>query len=180
MISAVISTLRLFIKSTWFSTKLRIPTAEIMPYSTIDTPPTTQAGITSISAINFGQNENNTANSAAMRTTRGSNTFVKASTPVFSPYVVFAGAPNSDAAIVARPSPSSVRCRPGLAIKFLFTVELMAEMSPICSTIVAKASGTIAMMALMARPPFIPPPKSANTVLFHSSGKPIHGASITC
>ena len=114
--SAVISTLRLFMKSTWFSTRLRMPTAEIMPYSTSDTPPMTQAGMAAMTAANFGQNENAMANSAARRMTRGSNTFVSASTPVFSPYVVFAGAPNSDARMVARPSPSSVRCRPGSAM----------------------------------------------------------------
>ena len=74
-----------------------------MPYSTSDTPPMTQAGMAAMTAANFGQNENAMANSAARRMTRGSNTFVSASTPVFSPYVVFAGAPNSDARMVARP-----------------------------------------------------------------------------
>ena len=87
-----------------------------MPYSTSDTPPTTHAGMAATSAANFGENENTMAKRAAMRMTRGSNTFVSASTPVFSPYVVFAGAPNSDAMMVARPSPKRVRCRPGSAM----------------------------------------------------------------
>ena len=38
-----------------------------------------------MTAANFGQNENRMAKQAAMRTTRGSNTRVRASTPVFSP-----------------------------------------------------------------------------------------------
>ena len=62
-----------------------MPTAEIMPYSTSDTPPMTQAGIAAMTAANFGQNENAMAKQAAMRMTRGSNTLVSASTPVFSP-----------------------------------------------------------------------------------------------
>ena len=56
-----------------------------MPYKTSDTPPMTQAGMASITAANFGQNEKQIANTAAMRITRGSNTLVSASTPVFSP-----------------------------------------------------------------------------------------------
>ena len=83
--SAVISTLRLSMKSTWFSTRLRMPTAEIMPYSTSDTPPITHAGMQEMTAANFGQNDSKMANPAAMRTTRGSKTRVRASTPVFSP-----------------------------------------------------------------------------------------------
>ena len=69
-----------------------------------------------MTASNFGQNEKTMAKQAAMRMTRGSNTRVSASTPVFSPYVVLAGAPNSDARMVAKPSPRSVRCRPGSAM----------------------------------------------------------------
>ena len=114
--SAAIRMLRLFRKSTRFSMRLRTPTAEIMPYKMIDTPPMTLAGIAPMTAANFGQNENSMAKTAAMRTTRGSNTLVSASTPVFSPYVVFAGAPNSDARMVATPSPSNVRCKPGSAM----------------------------------------------------------------
>ena len=38
-----------------------------------------------MSAENLGQKLNTTANTAAMRTTRGSYTLVRASTPVFSP-----------------------------------------------------------------------------------------------
>ena len=37
------------------------------------------------------------------RMTAGSNTLVRLSTPVFSPYVVLAGAPNTEARNVARP-----------------------------------------------------------------------------
>ena len=55
----------------------------------------------------------------------------------------------------------------------------MAEMSPICSIIVAKASGMIVMMAVMARPESKPSPKMENTVLSHATGRPIHAASCT-
>ena len=74
------------------------------------------SGMAAITAANLGQNESTMAQHAAMRITRGSNTRVRASTPVFSPYVVLAGAPKSEARIVARPSPSSVRCKPGSAM----------------------------------------------------------------
>ena len=114
-----------------------------------------------------------------MRTTRGSNTRVSASTPVFSPYVVFAGAPNRLARMVARPSPSSVRCKPGFAMKLRSHVELIAEMSPMCSIMVANANGMMVMMAVMARPASKCSPNSENTVLSQVNGKPIHAACAT-
>ena len=55
----------------------------------------------------------------------------------------------------------------------------MAEMSPMCSIIVAKASGMIVMIAVMARPVSNPGPASANTVFSHSTGRPTHEASAT-
>lgn len=84
----------------------------------------------------------------AIRMTRGSYTFVKASTPVFSPYVVLAGAPKKPARLVARPSPSKVRCRPGSDRYGRSQVALMAAMSPICSIMVASAMGAMVMQAL--------------------------------
>ena len=93
--------------------------------------------------------------------------------------MVLAGAPNSDATMVARPSPSSVRCSPGSAMKLRLQVELMADMSPMCSMMVAKAKGMMVMMAVMASPASKLGPNSANTVLSHSTGKPIQGASTT-
>ena len=71
-------------------------------------PPTTAPGIDSIIAANLGQNENAIAKYAAILTTLGSYTFERASTPVFSPYVVLAGAPKREARVVARPSPKRV------------------------------------------------------------------------
>ena len=44
---------------------------------------------------------------------------VIASTPMFSPYVVFGGPPISDAINVATPSPKIERCKPGFSIKSL-------------------------------------------------------------
>ncbi len=81
--------------------------------------------------------------------------------------------------MVARPSPSSVRCSPGSAMKLRLQVELMADMSPMCSMMVAKAKGMMVMMAVMASPASKLGPNSANTVLSHSTGKPIQGASTT-
>ena len=70
---------------------------------------------------------------------------------MFSPYVVFAGAPKSAASDVARPSPRSVLWRPGSSTKFLSTVELIAQTSPICSMIVAIAIGTIEMIDVISK-----------------------------
>ena len=58
-------------------------------------------------------------------------------------------------------------------------VELIAEMSPICSIIVAKASGMMVMIAVMARPASKPGSNSENTVLFQLKGRPTHAASAT-
>ena len=96
----------------------------------------------------FGKKLSRMAKHAAIRITRGSYTFVKASTPVFSPYVVLAGAPKKPARLVARPSPSKVRCRPGSDRYGRSQVALMAAMSPICSIMVASAMGAMVMQAL--------------------------------
>ena len=55
----------------------------------------------------------------------------------------------------------------------------MADMSPICSIIVANASGTMVMMAVMASPVSNDSPNSENTVLSHATGSPTHGAAAT-
>ena len=94
---------------------LRTPTEEIMPYSTKEMPPMMAVGTVWMAAPNLGKKLSRMAQQAAMRITRGSYTLVRASTPVFSPYVVLAGPPKKPAKLVARPSPSSVRCRPGSA-----------------------------------------------------------------
>ena len=59
-------------------------------------------------AASLGEIEKKIANNAASLTTIGSNTLERVRTPVFSPYVVFAGAPKREAIVVARPSPMSV------------------------------------------------------------------------
>ena len=97
---------------------------------------------------------------------------------MFSPYVVFAGAPKSEARQVARPSPSIVRCRPGFAKKLRFTVEEMAETSPTCSMIVANASGKTMAIALTILPQS-GLERSGNTVFSHLTGRPIHAAFAT-
>ena len=86
--------------------------------------------------------------------------------------------PNSDAIEVARPSPTSVRCKPGSARKLRPTVDDMAHMSPICSTIVARAMGMMVMMA-ETRSPQSGLAKTAKAVSFMWNGTPIHAASRT-
>ena len=57
------------------------------------------------------------------------------------------------------------------------TVEEIAEMSPMCSTIVAREIGTIVMIAvirrLVSRLPLV---KILNTVSLYWKGQPIHAA----
>ena len=101
------------VRSTLFSTTFRTPMAEIIPYSMKDTPPIIADGIVEMTAANFGMKDSTIANTAARRTTIGSYTLESSNTPVFSPYVVFAGPPIAPANAVARPSPTNVRCRPG-------------------------------------------------------------------
>ena len=55
----------------------------------------------------------------------------------------------------------------------------MADTSPMCSIMVASASGMMVMTAVSARPASKFAPKSENTVEFHWTGRPIHGASTT-
>ena len=55
----------------------------------------------------------------------------------------------------------------------------MADTSPMCSIIVANASGMMVMMAVMARPASNCAPKMENTVSFQVNGMPIHAASAT-
>ena len=107
MIPAIIK-LRLFVKSTLFSTTFLIPIAEIIPYKTNEIPPIIAVGITLIKAANLGENESITAITAAILITLGSYTLDSAKTPVFSPYVVLAGPPNREASVVAKPSPNNV------------------------------------------------------------------------
>ena len=116
------------------------------------------------------------ARQAAKRITFGSNTLVRFSTPVFSPYVVLAGAPKTEAIAVATPSPVNVRCRPGSDRKSLPTVELMASISPICSIIVAKAIGIMARM-VDSISDVLPCSNTAHIVRSFSIGKPTHAAS---
>ena len=55
----------------------------------------------------------------------------------------------------------------------------MADTSPMCSIIVANASGMMVMTAVMASPASKLSPNSENTVLSHATGNPIHGAAAT-
>ena len=134
------------------------------------------AGISWMRQANFGQKASTMAMHAAMRITLGSNTLVRFSTPVFSPYVVLAGAPKIEATAVAMPSPVRVRCKPGLVRKSLPTVELMASMSPMCSMMVAKAIGMIARM-VESISVVLPSSNTARIVRSLLIGKPTHAAS---
>ena len=56
----------------------------------------------------------------------------------------------------------------------------MAEMSPTCSIIVAKAIGTIMMIEETSRPvSTLPEPRRPNTVFCIWTGRPIQAASLT-
>ena len=177
-IRAATNTLRDELKSTLSSIRLRTPTADIIPYKIRLTPPIVAAGIKPIRQANLGQNDSKIAKQAARRITAGSNTFVRFSTPVFSPYVVLAGAPKSDAMAVASPSPISVRCSPGSFRKSLPTVEEMAHISPICSMMVAMAIGMIAIIVEI-RNVVSRLSNTASAVCSLLNGSPIHAASLS-
>ena len=70
--TAVMMRLRLLEKSIWFSMRLRIPMAEIIPYRMKEIPPMTAVGMSSMTAANFGEKERTMAKQAAMRMTLGS------------------------------------------------------------------------------------------------------------
>ena len=72
MMMAAMMTLRELVKSTLFSTTLRTPMAEIMPYRIMLTPPMVARGMAVTRAPNLGEKESRTARPAAMRMTRGS------------------------------------------------------------------------------------------------------------
>ena len=74
------------------------------------------------SAVNFPINPNKIAITAAPPTTYTEATRVIATTPVFSPYVVFAGPPSAAETNVANPSPKSVLSRPGSCKKSRFVM----------------------------------------------------------
>ena len=64
--------LRLLVKSTRFSTTLRTPMAEIMPYRIKEMPPTMAEGTVLIAAPSLGQKLIRMAKQAAIRMTSGS------------------------------------------------------------------------------------------------------------
>ena len=68
-VTAATIRLRLSAKSTRLSTQMRAPAAAIRPNTTIDTPPSTAAGIAWISAPNLGEKPSRIAISAATTNT---------------------------------------------------------------------------------------------------------------
>ena len=71
-ITAAMMRLRDLVRSTLFSTTLRTPIAEIIPYSMKLTPPMMEAGMVLMTAETFGMKLRRIAKTAAMRMTRGS------------------------------------------------------------------------------------------------------------
>ena len=63
-------------------------------------------------------------------------------------------------------------------MKFLPTVEEIADISPMCSIIVASAIGATVMMQVASSAPS-QLPKSENVVSFHWKGRPSQAASCT-
>ena len=65
-------------------------------------------------------------------------------------------------------------------MKFFPTVEEIADMSPICSIIVAKEIGRIVITDVSSRPrSACPLARRPNTVSFQMTGEPIHAAFAT-
>ena len=73
------------VRSTLFSTTLRTPIAEIIPYSIKLTPPMIEDGMVLMMADTFGIKLMMIAKHAAIRITSGSCTRLSSRTPVFSP-----------------------------------------------------------------------------------------------
>ncbi|MNP25076.1 hypothetical protein D3C76_1178690 [compost metagenome] len=86
---------------------------------------------------------------AAPPITKVEYTFVRAITPMFSPYVVFGVEPTKPDITVEIPLPSKERCNPGSLDKSLPTMLLVTSKCPICSTITTRATGMIVMIADM-------------------------------
>jgi hypothetical protein len=76
-------------KSTLFLIITFTPLPAIKPYSTIVIPPITGSGILAINACRYPRNPKPIANIAANPITHTDPTFVKATTPVFSPSFIF-------------------------------------------------------------------------------------------
>ncbi|AZV30887.1 hypothetical protein CU110_05170 [Cobetia sp. ICG0124] len=94
-------------------TRVFIPTTAIDPNSKHMMPPMTGVGIVCSTAPTLPMKASEMATQAATVMTRGLKLRVSMTAPVTSEYVVLGGPPNNEAALVARPSPSSVRCSPG-------------------------------------------------------------------
>ena len=102
-----------------------------------------------MAAPNLGKKLSRMAQQAAMRITRGSYTLVRASTPVFSPYVVLAGPPKKAGQTGGKAIAQQRAVQAGVCLgKARSQVALMAAMSPICSIMVASAMGAMVMQAL--------------------------------
>ena len=104
---------------------MRKPDAAMIPNKRMDTPPITGTGIAWIRAATLPTKEIIIARTAAPPITHTLKQRVIASTPMFSPYVVFGVAPKKPDKIFARPSPSKERCKPGSFIKSLDTMLLV-------------------------------------------------------
>ena len=69
--TAAMQRLRFLVKSTWFSTRVRGPTEAIMPYRTMQAPPSTGVGMVSIAPIPLPKKLIRMAMTAAMRSVTG-------------------------------------------------------------------------------------------------------------
>lgn len=69
--TAAMQRFRFLVKSTLFSTRVRSPTEEIMPYRTIQAPPSTQLGTVSTTPMTLPRKETRMAMQAATRREAG-------------------------------------------------------------------------------------------------------------
>src|SRR5699024_3854794 len=118
----------------------------MIPNNSIEIPPMTGQGMDEMSAANFPKKDKMIAITAAIPIIHVDYTLVIASTPMFSPEVVFGVEPKKLEMIVEIPFPNKERSSPGSFVKSLFTILLVTNKWPICSGIITSAAGKIMKM----------------------------------
>src|SRR5699024_4605692 len=118
----------------------------MIPNNSKEMPPITGEGMDEMSAANFPKKDKMIAMAAAIPIIHVEYTLVIASTPMFSPYVVFGVEPTKLEIMVAIPFPNKERSRPGSFVKSLLTILLVTNKWPICSGIITSAAGKIIKM----------------------------------
>lgn len=124
-----------------------MPEAAMTPKSSMETPPMTGVGMLWISAASLPRHESRMAKTAAPPMTQVEKTFVMASTPMFSPYVVFGVEPKKPEMMVERPLPKMERSRPGSFVRSWPTMLPVTIRWLMCSTMTTREAGRMMRMA---------------------------------